>query len=108
MTRDNTSSNSKMQALPTLGIRIEHHCEAFGIGTDRPRLSWIVDTETQGWLQSACEIEVYDADGNLRGQTGRVDSHQSVLIARPARSHDVIANGHAVELRLIDSQRGHV
>ena len=83
MTSDKTSSNSKMQVLPTLNIRIEHQRQAFGIGTDRPRLSWIVQTETQGWHQAAYEIEAYNADGNLRGQTGRVESAQSVLVDWP-------------------------
>ncbi len=83
MTSAKTSSTSKVQAPPAPNIRIEHQREAFGIGTDRPRLSWIVETETQGWHQAAYEIEAYDVDGNLRGQTGRVESDQSVLVNWP-------------------------
>ncbi len=83
MTSDKTSSTSKVQAPPALNIQIEHQRDAFGIGTGRPRLSWIVQTETQGWHQAAYEIEAYDSDGTLRGQTGRVESDQSVLIDWP-------------------------
>jgi alpha-L-rhamnosidase len=83
MTADNRSSSTKMGSIPALGIRIEHQRQAFGIGTDRPRLSWIVETETQGWHQAAYEMEAYDAEGKLCGQTGRVESDQSVLIDWP-------------------------
>ncbi len=83
MTSDKTSSTSKVQAPPALNIQIEHQRDAFGMGTGRPRLSWIVQTETQGWHQAAYEIEAYDSDGTLRGQTGRVESDQSVLIDWP-------------------------
>src|SRR5689334_14143309 len=69
--------------MTNLTVRIEHQREAFGIGTPRPRLSWIVETETPGWHQAAYEIEVYEADGSLRGQTGRVESDQSVLVDWP-------------------------
>ena len=86
MTPDKTSTNSKMQSLPALGIRIEHQRDAFGIGTDRPRLSWLVQAETRGWHQAAYEIEAHDADGALRGQTGRVESDQSSLIDWPFES----------------------
>ena len=83
MPPDKISSSSTTQSLPTLEIRVEHQRAAFGIGTDRPRLSWIVETKIQGWHQSGYAIECYDADGNLRGQTGRVESDQSVLVDWP-------------------------
>src|SRR5687768_12997911 len=69
--------------MTTLNVRIEHLRDAFGIGTDHPRLSWIVEAETQGWRQTAYEIEAHDAAGKPRGQTGRVESDQSVLVAWP-------------------------
>jgi alpha-L-rhamnosidase len=65
------------------GVRYEHHRDAFGIGTASPRLSWIVATQTPGWRQAGYEIEAYDSDSQLRDQTGRVDSDQSVLVAWP-------------------------
>lgn len=75
-----------MTSTTTLHVRIEHLRDAFGIGMDRPRLSWIVETETQGWHQAAYEIEAYDPDGKLRGQTGPVESDQSVLVDWPFES----------------------
>ena len=52
--------------MTKLKLRIEHLREALGIGTDHPRLSWIVEAENQGWRQTAYEIESYDADGKPR------------------------------------------
>jgi alpha-L-rhamnosidase len=72
-----------MTSITTLDLRIEHLQDTLGIGTDRPRLSWIVETAAQGWRQAGYEIEVYDAEGKLRGQTGRVESDQSVLVDWP-------------------------
>ena len=66
-----------------LNVRIEHLRDAFGIGTDRPRLSWIVEAESQVWHQTAYEIEAQNADGKSRGNTGRVESDQSVLVDWP-------------------------
>src|SRR5574338_1608096 len=83
MTAENRSSSREMQALPMLSIRVEHLRDAFGIGTDRPRLSWIIETDAQGWRQAAYEVEAYDSDGNLRGKTGWVNSDQSVLVDWP-------------------------
>src|SRR5690349_16949968 len=67
----------------TLKVRVEHLRETLGIGTSHPRLSWIVETETQGWYQKAYEIEAYDANSSLRVSTGRVESDQSILVAWP-------------------------
>src|SRR5688572_23937849 len=73
----------QMTSTTTLKVRVEHLRDAFGIGTDHPRLSWIVEMDGQGWRQSAYEIEAYDADGQLRSQTGRIESDQSVLVDWP-------------------------
>jgi len=72
-----------MTSTTTLHVRIEYLRDALGIGTERPRLSWIVETDRQGWHQTAYEIEAYDADGKSRGQTGRVESDQSILVPWP-------------------------
>ena len=64
-------------------LSFEHLSETLGIGVDRPRLSWMVVTTAQNWRQAAYEIECYSAAGPLRGQTGRVESDQSVLVAWP-------------------------
>jgi alpha-L-rhamnosidase len=72
-----------MTSTITLNLRVEHLRDALGIGTSRPRLSWIVETDAQGWRQAAYEIEGYDAEGTLRRNTGRVESDQSVLVDWP-------------------------
>ncbi|HET9906215.1 MAG TPA: glycoside hydrolase family 78 protein [Anaerolineales bacterium] len=69
--------------MTTLKVRVEHHRDALGIGKDRPRLSWIIETDEKEWRQAGYEIELYDAKGELRNQTGRVESDQSVLIDWP-------------------------
>ncbi len=72
-----------MTSTTTIHVRVEHRQDALGIGTDRPRLSWIVETEIQGWVQDSYEIEEYDTNNQLLNQTGRVESDQSVLISWP-------------------------
>jgi len=76
-------TQDKISSVSSLDVRIEHLRDTLGIGTDRPRLSWTVKTESRNWLQTGYEIESYDPDGNLHDQTGRVESDQSVLVAWP-------------------------
>jgi alpha-L-rhamnosidase len=64
-------------------LHFEHRRDALGVGSARPRLSWIVSTATSGWHQVGYEIEVYKSDGQLHDQTGRVSSDQSVLVPWP-------------------------
>ncbi len=64
-------------------IRFEHLRETLGIGVPQPRLSWMIQTSVVGWVQAAYEIEVYTPTSAPRGQTGRVESDQSVLVAWP-------------------------
>src|SRR5690348_15759629 len=64
-------------------IRFEHLRDALGIGTSRPRLSWLMETGRPGWRQVAYELEAAGPDGQKRAQTGRVDSDKSVLVAWP-------------------------
>jgi hypothetical protein len=69
---------------PTIAkVRFEHVRDALGIGTARPRLSWIVTTESPGWYQAAYEIRSHGPDGYLLEQTGRVVSGESVLVPWP-------------------------
>jgi alpha-L-rhamnosidase len=72
-----------MTSTTILNLRVEHLSDAFGMGIERPRLSWIVETQSQGWYQAGYEIEARDSNGRLRNQTGRVESDQSVLVAWP-------------------------
>jgi alpha-L-rhamnosidase len=74
------------QATPdvTVGeVRFEHRRDALGIGTARPRLSWLAGIAPNNWRQAAYELEAYGPDGQLRERTGRVDSDQSVLVPWP-------------------------
>ena len=64
-------------------LRFEHRCDALGIGTAQPRLSWIVQTDKRDWRQAGYEIECYNEEDQLRDQTGRVESDQSVLVDWP-------------------------
>src|SRR5580704_14400639 len=65
-------------ALAVVDVRAEYHrgC-ALGIGESRPRLSWVVSTNSDGWYQSGYEVEV-DGIG-----TGRQESGDSVLVTWP-------------------------
>lgn len=83
MTQEQTLSDPTRQSSTTLYLRIEYQRDSLGIGTDRPRLSWVVETPLQGWYQAAYEVEEYDADSRLLGQTGYVESDQSVLVEWP-------------------------
>lgn len=38
--------------------RFEHLAEPLGIGVARPRLSWATETDREGWLQAAYQVEV--------------------------------------------------
>ena len=67
-------------------LRFEHLREPLGIGVDRPRLSWTIGTSIPNWRQAAYEVECYDNDGERRGQTGKVESGESVLVPWPFES----------------------
>ena len=65
-------------------LRFEHRRDALGIGVAAVRLSWITETNLQGWRQAAYALEVYAADGGqLLEQTGRVETGESVLVPWP-------------------------
>ena len=64
-------------------LRFEHLQETVGLGKRRPRLSWMVETETPGWQQKSYEVQAYKPDGQLHDQSGRVESGQSTLVAWP-------------------------
>lgn len=70
-----------MTKISSLKLQVEHVCKPLGIGSAQPYLSWVIETDIQGWTQIAYEIEEYDSSGNLKNQTGRIESEQSVLVA---------------------------
>jgi Alpha-L-rhamnosidase N-terminal domain./Bacterial alpha-L-rhamnosidase. len=81
-----TLESEQVDSVPTVTIthvRFEYHQEALGIGEVRPRLSWITETAVAGWRQTGYEIEAYGSSGQLVGQTGRIESDQSVFVAWP-------------------------
>jgi alpha-L-rhamnosidase len=65
------------QTLTVAKPSLEHHREPLGIGQATPRLSWIVQTDLQHWLQAAYEVEVSRSDQTQ--MTGRIDVSDSVL-----------------------------
>lgn len=67
-------------------VRFEQCRETLGIGTARPRLSWISETASTGWRQTGYEIEASSVDGLIQEQTGRIESDQSVLLPWPFAS----------------------
>jgi alpha-L-rhamnosidase len=82
-----TSSEVQLQKddLGTMVTRLRfgHLEEALGIGTPQPRVSWLVETSQAGWSQSGYALEAQTSSGELFGETGRVASSESVLIAWP-------------------------
>ncbi len=67
--------------MTTLTLRLEHLRETLGLGMDRPRLSWIIETDQPNWLQTAYELETTTPDGVH--QTVKITSAQSVLVPWP-------------------------
>ncbi len=57
-------------------LHAEHRRDGLGLGVAAPRLSWTVSSSRPGWRQAAYELE-------CRGQTVRVESEESVLVAWP-------------------------
>jgi alpha-L-rhamnosidase len=68
---------SQTQTIIVFKPSLEHQLEPLGIGQATPRLSWIVQTDLQDWLQAAYEIEVSRADQTQT--SGRIEVAQSVL-----------------------------
>ena len=68
-----------MSQVTVSSLQIEHLRENLGIGINRPRLSWQIETELTNWRQIVYEMACFDAGGRECGQTGRVESDQSVM-----------------------------
>ncbi len=83
MIQAETLNVSAATALTVVPVRFEHLPAALGIGAARPRLSWVIGTGTPNWRQAAYALEAYSADQSARGQTGRVESDESVLVPWP-------------------------
>jgi len=83
MTQAGSTAIHETPDVAIAGVRFEHYHDAFGVGVARPRLSWTIATTAEGWYQAAYEIEAHAPDDQLREQTGRVESADSVLVAWP-------------------------
>lgn len=64
-------------------LRFEHHEEPFGIGEERPRLSWQVTSDTTGWVQTGYELELGPDEQQLVSY-GRIESAEQLLQPWPA------------------------
>ncbi|SDD47249.1 family 78 glycoside hydrolase catalytic domain [Auraticoccus monumenti] len=80
-------------------LRVEHHPvhpdrPLLGLGTPRPRLSWIVPEAPEGWAQQRYEVEL-----DRGGATSRavVDSEERVLVPWPSTP---LVSREAVTLRV--------
>ena len=78
-----TTSSAISSALTTENVRIDHLSDTLGIGTTRPRLSWQAVTSAQNWHQVAYAVQALRPDGSVYGETGWVESSDSVLMPWP-------------------------
>ena len=81
---------------PTTVVRVtaEHATDRDTVGTARPRLSWVVETGTPGWVQERAEVEVSrGAEVSTTGLPGAA----SVLVDWPG---EPLAPGERVRVRV--------
>ncbi len=83
MSQNNITHDAGTAGTRVARVRFEHLNNSLGIGVTRPRLSWMVESDSPGWLQAAYALEAHGPDGKLYGQTGRVESTESVLVDWP-------------------------
>jgi alpha-L-rhamnosidase len=81
------------QPIRPSAVRFEHHEEPFGIGEDRPRLSWQVSTGIPDWVQAAYELELGPDEGRLvsYGRTASAEQLQQPWPASPLESRQRVA-----------------
>ena len=83
---ERSTEASLASGTPTVELVRVEHCrisDALGLGTARPRLSWITTTDAPAWAQAAYEIEVTDVLDGTPVCSGRIDSSESVLVPWP-------------------------
>lgn len=100
-------------AVRPVDIRFEHHPDGFGIGIDRPRLSWRLSASTvpHNWMQKSYQVQIRRHSGKTSSdqkkpdvQTWRVPSDSSILNewpGQPLQSREtasvrVLASGHSL------------
>jgi alpha-L-rhamnosidase len=74
-------------------ITAEHATDRTTVATPRPRLSWVTESETPGWVQAGAEVEL---DG---ARTVRVEGRDSVLVDWPFDPLEAGAS-HTVRVRV--------
>lgn len=94
-------------------IRFEHHPDGFGIGTDKPRLSWRLSASSlpSNWMQKSYQVQIRRHTGKKTSdhnkpdvQTWRIPSDNSILNqwpghplqSRETASVRVLASGHSL------------
>lgn len=65
------------------GVRVEHSSGSIATGVACPRLSWTVEPGAPGWFQGGYQVQAMGRDGLQRGDTGWVESGESVLVPWP-------------------------
>lgn len=98
-------------AVRPVDIRFEHHPDGFGIGTDKPRLSWRLSASTlpSNWMQKSYQVQIRRHPGKTSDhkpdvQTWRIPSDNSILNdwpGHPLQSREkasvrVLASGHSL------------
>jgi alpha-L-rhamnosidase len=83
--KQTASGESAAGAVHVRRLRCEHYREgeALGIGVERPRLSWIVETALPACCQAGYEVEACDDAGQLWARSGLLRSSESVLVPWP-------------------------
>jgi alpha-L-rhamnosidase len=65
-------------------LKADHHREPLGLGNARPRLSWQVETDREGWTQSAYQIAVdLDAEPDRTVFSAPIPSADQTLVPWP-------------------------
>ncbi len=73
--------------LTPVGLTCEYAADPLGVDAAPPRLSWLLESNLRGQMQSAYQILVASSEAKLKGDTadkwdsGRVESFQSVNVA---------------------------
>ncbi len=92
-------TSSAVAALSVSDLRCEYKTNPIGIQVEKPRLSWKIESDKNGVMQSAYEIRVagstrdVTAGKNLLWETGQVSSDQSIHIEYDG---PVLASGQSV------------
>jgi len=76
-------SSTQQTALKLYGLRTEYKEDPLGIDSRKPRLSWKIESDARGVMQSAYQIRVARSENDLQGErpvlwdSGRVNSEES-------------------------------